>query len=73
MAAGRARARALDLEPALLTQTQPSNLRVLLDWVDGFPEAEHGPVWLKAFEAGYREQLWRSSGSSSALCLPLEI
>jgi uncharacterized protein len=55
-------ARALDLEPALLTQTQPSNLRVLLDWVDGFPEGEHGPVWLKAFEAGYREQLLEKLG-----------
>ncbi len=24
---------------------------------DGFPESAHGPVWLKAFEAGYQEQL----------------
>ncbi|MGE5217116.1 MAG: DUF2309 domain-containing protein [Chloroflexota bacterium] len=65
-------ARALALEPALLTQTQPSNLALLLKWIDDFPEAEHGPVWLKAFEAGYREQLldrlglsW--AGASSAL------
>ena len=50
-------ARALELEPALLTQTQQSNLRLLLDWMDGFPETEHGPVWLKAFETGYQEQL----------------
>ena len=50
-------ARALDLEPALLTQTQQRNLGLLLEWIDGFPEAEHGPMWLKAFEAGYREQL----------------
>ena len=25
--------------------------------MDGFPETEHGPVWLKAFETGYQEQL----------------
>ena len=50
-------ARALELEPALLTQTEQSNLRLLLDWMDGFPETEHGPVWLKAFETGYQEQL----------------
>jgi len=50
-------ARALELEPALLTQTQQSNLRLLLDWMDGFPETEHGPVWLKAFETGYQERL----------------
>lgn len=50
-------ARALELEPALLTQTQQSNLRLLLDWMNGFPDTKHGSVWLKAFEAGYREQL----------------
>jgi uncharacterized protein YbcC (UPF0753/DUF2309 family) len=50
-------ARALDLEPGLLAQTQPSHLRLLLQWIDDFPEEEHGPIWLKAFEAGYQEQL----------------
>lgn len=29
----------------------------LLQWLDDFPEAEHGPVWLKAYEAGYHEGL----------------
>jgi hypothetical protein len=29
----------------------------LLEWLDKFPEAEHGPVWLKAYEAGYQEGL----------------
>lgn len=50
-------ARALDLDPALLTQTAPENLRVVLEWLDDFPESAHGPVWLEAFEAGYREEL----------------
>jgi len=54
--------RALDLEPALLTQTQPANLRVLLDWLDNFPATEHGPIWLNAFEIGYREQLLERLG-----------
>ena len=27
--------------------------------MDEFPEPEHGPVWLKAFEARYHEQLFR--------------
>ena len=49
--------RALDLEPGLLNQTHPSNLKLLLQWIRGFPESEHGPAWLKAFEAGYQEQL----------------
>ena len=33
------------------------DLRVLLTWIDRLPESEHGPVWLKAFEAGYQEEL----------------
>ena len=55
-------AHALDLDPALLTQTQPSNLHVLLDWLKAFPEPAHGAAWLKAFEAGYREQLLEKLG-----------
>jgi len=50
-------ARALELEPALLTQTRDENLRILLAWMDDFPASAHGPIWLKAFEAGYQEQL----------------
>lgn len=50
-------ARALDLEPELLTQTAPSNLAVMLGWLDGFPPAGHGAVWLEAFELAYREVL----------------
>jgi len=26
--------------------------------MDEFPESDHGPVWLKAFEAGYHEQMF---------------
>jgi uncharacterized protein len=50
-------AQALGHDPVILTQSQPGNLLTLLDWIDGFPEADHGPVWLKAFEAAYQEQL----------------
>ena len=57
--------RALELDPALLTQSTATRPAALLEWLDGFPESEHGPIWLKAFEAGYQEQLLGSSGSSS--------
>ncbi len=50
-------ARALEIDPASLLQTPPDELRLVLDWLDGFPESEHGPVWLNAFETGYRERL----------------
>src|SRR5918993_3090023 len=50
-------AQALGHDPGNLTQSEPGNLLALLEWIDGFPEAEHGPIWLKAFEAAYQEQL----------------
>ena len=50
-------ARALEIDPSQLMQTPPEELRLPLDWLDGFPESEHGPVWLKAFETGYRNRL----------------
>lgn len=50
-------AKALDLVPAVLMETAPEELMALLEWLDDFPESEHGPVWLRAFESGYQEQL----------------
>lgn len=51
-------AQALELVPTLLMEGAPADLRSLVDWMDAFPESAHGPVWLKAFEAGYQEQLF---------------
>lgn len=50
-------AHALEVAPAALLETPPESLKVMSDWLDDFPDSEHGPVWLQAFEAGYREQL----------------
>ena len=50
-------AQALGHDPGILAQSEPDNLLTLLEWIDGFPEAGHGPIWLKAFEAGYQEEL----------------
>ncbi|MBI3995324.1 MAG: DUF2309 domain-containing protein [Nitrospirae bacterium] len=49
---------ALEISPAVLMETAPEELKVLLDWLDAFPESAHGPVWLKAFETGYQELLF---------------
>jgi len=51
-------ATALGIVPTLLMETPPEDLTVLLDWMEAFPESDHGPVWLKAFESGYHEQLF---------------
>jgi uncharacterized protein YbcC (UPF0753/DUF2309 family) len=50
-------ANALEIAPDVLMKTTSQELRVLLEWIDAFPESDHGPVWLKAFEAGYQGQL----------------
>ncbi|MFZ5875868.1 MAG: DUF2309 domain-containing protein [Nitrospirota bacterium] len=47
----------LALDPPTLIAAPPEDLKALLDWIDGFPAFEHGPVWLNAFEAGYRDHL----------------
>ncbi len=50
-------ASALEIAPTGLTDVAPAQLRTLLDWINVFPLTEHGPVWLKAFEAGYHEDV----------------
>ena len=50
-------AQALEVAPSVLIDTPPNDLKVLVEWMDAFPESDHGPVWLRAFEAGYHEQL----------------
>jgi uncharacterized protein YbcC (UPF0753/DUF2309 family) len=53
----RSLALALQLDPTTLLTTAPAELARLVEWMTAFPELEHGPVWLKAFEAGYQERL----------------
>ncbi len=50
-------ARCLEIEPDQLAETAPENLKQLVEWIEAFPEPDHGPVWLNAFEAGYHERL----------------
>ena len=50
-------ARSLEIDTAQLADCSPAALKQLVDWMDAFPESDHGPVWLKAFEAGYQERL----------------
>jgi uncharacterized protein YbcC (UPF0753/DUF2309 family) len=50
-------ARALGIDPTALVESEPADLNTILAWMDSFPESDHGPVWLKAFEAGYHTRL----------------
>ena len=51
-------AQALDIVPTVLLDGAPNDLATLVTWMDAFPESDHGPVWLRAFEAGYHDQLF---------------
>ncbi len=50
-------ARALGLDEQAVESTNPSDVRMLLDWLGAFPPEDHGPVWLSAFEAAHRRQV----------------
>jgi hypothetical protein len=50
-------AQALQIDPAMLAKTFTETLFTIIEWLEYFPESEHGPIWLKAFEAGYCEEL----------------
>lgn len=46
-------ARCLDCSVQDLIGSPSETLAVLLDWVERFPESQHGPYWLKALEGSY--------------------
>ncbi len=47
----------LDFNPLAMIDSTPNDLQILFDWMDAFPESQHGPYWLQAFEIGYRKNL----------------
>jgi len=49
--------RSLQIPDDQLVDSAVEELKRTVDWIEAFPEAEHGPIWLKAFEAGYHERL----------------
>ena len=69
----RSLALALQLDPATLMTTAPDKLACLVEWMKAFPESDHGPVWLKAFESGYQEQLLGALARSPAAQPPLNV
>jgi hypothetical protein len=59
-------AHALDITPASLVEATSESLLGVLRWVDAFPEAEHGPRWLEAFEWAYQQPLLTKIQATSA-------
>ncbi|MGH7228681.1 MAG: DUF2309 domain-containing protein [Nitrospiraceae bacterium] len=50
-------ARTLNLGADAVTAVPADDLATIVKWMDDFPESAHGPVWLRAFEAGYQDRL----------------
>ena len=44
---------AFDFSVKELVASPQETLNALLEWVSQFPESQHGPIWLKAFELSY--------------------
>ena len=58
-------AQSFDINPIALADTAPNDLKQLIEWMEAFPESEHGPIWLRAFEASYQERLLSQIRTSS--------
>ncbi|HJR75388.1 MAG TPA: DUF2309 domain-containing protein [Nitrospiraceae bacterium] len=52
-------AAALSIQQSAIESTLPSDVCTLIGWLNGFPASQHGPIWLKAFEATHRRQILR--------------
>ncbi len=50
-------AKALDFSVKELVSSPQESVDGLLEWVSQFPESQHGPIWLKAFELTYIKSL----------------
>jgi uncharacterized protein YbcC (UPF0753/DUF2309 family) len=61
-------ARALTLDAAAIEGAAPSDLHTLLEWLNGLPASQQGPIWLQAFETSHRRQVLRmlSAGLSAS-------
>jgi len=58
-------AQSFDIDPIVLAESAHTDLRQLVEWMEAFPASDHGPLWLKAFEAGYQERLLGQIRNSS--------
>lgn len=58
-------AKALNLDTSAIESTAPSDVRTLLDWLEGFPASHHGPHWLDAFESGHRREVLETLANGS--------
>ncbi len=58
-------AQSFGIDPVVLADSPPTDLKQLIEWMEAFPESDHGPLWLNAFEASYHERLLSQIRTSS--------
>jgi uncharacterized protein YbcC (UPF0753/DUF2309 family) len=54
------------LPAASIATTSPSDLRTLLQWLEGFPAWQHGQRWLAALELSHRQAVIHQLGEAMA-------
>jgi uncharacterized protein YbcC (UPF0753/DUF2309 family) len=45
------------IQPSAIEATPPSDITLLLRWLEEFPASRHGSTWLKALEASHRRRI----------------
>jgi len=50
-------AQCLEVSPLEMHDLSDTEAQTLLEWLNGFPFDLHGPVWLEAYEDGFREDI----------------
>ena len=65
-------AQCLELSPLDLQDLSVAEARTLLGWLDAFPQDQHGPVWLEAYEDVFRTDIVSKLSAHQGTVLPLE-
>ena len=66
-------AQVLELSPVEMSDLSADDARRLLGWLDAFPPDRHGPVWLEAYEEGFRGEIVRKLSAHRGTVPPLDI
>ncbi|HPW16013.1 MAG TPA: Na-translocating system protein MpsB, partial [Nitrospira sp.] len=48
---------AMGVDPEQISETQPTDVSTILNWLDGFPAGQQSQRWLEAFEARHRRDI----------------
>ena len=64
-------AQVLELSPIEMSDLSADDARTVLGWLDAFPPDRHGPVWLEAYEEGFRGEIIQKLSAHRGTVPPL--